>query len=1332
MVVPGDDARGLLQSMRISEISDAFPDSPILKPRSDKRSYRRILLGNDLQILLVSDPETDKAAGSMDVHVGSFSDPEELPGLAHFLEHMLFFSSEKYPEEDSFFKFLVEHGGSSNAYTTPEHTNFHFEVGADYLEEALDRFAQFFICPLFAADATSREIKAVDSENSKNLTTDVWRMNQLARHLSSKDHPFHKFGTGNLETLEIKPKAEGIDTRAELLKFYEALYSSNLMCFAVYGRESLDVLQKLAEGKLMQVKNSMKEVQRFSGQPCSAEHLQILVKAVPVKDGHSLTMMWPVKPELHNYREAPSHYIGHLIGHEADGSLFALLKQLGWASSLSAGEMESNRDSAFFSVDIELTDVGQEHMEEVVGFTFQYLSILRKEGVAKWIFEELKSVCDMKFHFQDKMAPVSYVSSLSNYMQLYPPEDWLAASMLPRNFNGGTLSEAIQQLTPERVRIFWHSKQFQEVATDVEPWYGTKYTCKKIDQTLIKGLLILLLEVNSSTSSQAPYGKAESPGQRFFLAKSDVTSGSLMVASAWLGTSMREEQERISMTSAGAPVETTSGLKSVIRVAESLIELKESIRTISGSSFLVGAMGQTSSKPGDATALQQTPEFYLGTLVDPTVYPLGDPFWDGLLTVPLEYTWGQERVEAACQCLARNDRVTGHLAKLLVHMVWTIQEVPTSSGVPVKALNAARFSRIFLKYFIEMFNADVVDHLLLSELHEPASEAEAPDQNVIELVIRTLLEFVGTADVNVRTYALHLEVVNLLLVMMSTQLHTGYNGAPKILHPFLEPALTQGIDLVGPFVRKLLVSFITKLPVPSGSAMYVADGHGGILERMSSVAASVLSNSYGNFLKSKGEISKSPLADNSLLLLLVLVHNIKVTRGEENSEKVNGVAGPIDELLPSSNISGVNPFRDSLEALRDTSFYPAALSSEKVDPDDLEVVDSPISSALRIPYAALFERLSATVADERSTLLLYSLVHGNATFLEYMLVRVDLDTLLVPALEVLYNASRCNPNQIYMLLIILLILSQDASFNASIHKLILPGVPWYKERLVPRTSLGSLMVVILIRIVKENLSKLRDVYLHTNCLATLANMAPHCHQLNTYASQCLVSLFDMLGRKYTRLSETHCHGTTVSISEGDNISAEILEEVPTELHIYADFLRIVLEVINSILTYALPRNPEVVYALLHRQELFQPYREHPSFQELVANIDTVIEFFSAPLKSIDGHCSVEKILEVIVSHMKLWRGDALHAFPQLRFTYEEEVHSEDFFTPYVWQLVVSHSGISWGVDLVDLQRSSSGTYVNGPTNGVEQLPDSIDPSTPSSLQRNQSFPATTPVTWRSA
>nr|GMD41759.1 insulin-degrading enzyme-like 1, peroxisomal [Ipomoea batatas] len=75
----------------------------------------------------------------MNVSVGSFSDPKDLEGLAHFLEHMLFFASEKYPLENSYSNFISEHGGSTNAFTSSEHTNFYFDVNNDGFEEALDR-----------------------------------------------------------------------------------------------------------------------------------------------------------------------------------------------------------------------------------------------------------------------------------------------------------------------------------------------------------------------------------------------------------------------------------------------------------------------------------------------------------------------------------------------------------------------------------------------------------------------------------------------------------------------------------------------------------------------------------------------------------------------------------------------------------------------------------------------------------------------------------------------------------------------------------------------------------------------------------------------------------------------------------------------------------------------------------------------------------------------------------------------------------------------------------------------------------------------------------------
>lgn len=70
---------------------------------------------------------------------GSLSDPPNISGLAHFCEHMLFLGTEKYPKENEYSQFLSEHAGSSNAFTSGEHTNYYFDVSHEHLQGALDR-----------------------------------------------------------------------------------------------------------------------------------------------------------------------------------------------------------------------------------------------------------------------------------------------------------------------------------------------------------------------------------------------------------------------------------------------------------------------------------------------------------------------------------------------------------------------------------------------------------------------------------------------------------------------------------------------------------------------------------------------------------------------------------------------------------------------------------------------------------------------------------------------------------------------------------------------------------------------------------------------------------------------------------------------------------------------------------------------------------------------------------------------------------------------------------------------------------------------------------------
>lgn len=263
------------------------------KSQQDNREYRGLHLENGLKVLLVSDPMTDKAAAALTVDVGHMNDPESIPGLAHFCEHMLFLGTSKYPNENAYSTFLAENGGTSNASTYADNTKYYFDVVPNELDGALNIFAQFFISPLFTESATEREINAVNSEHEKNLATDVWRIRQVNKSLSNPDHPYSRFGTGNKKTLADDPQAQGINVRDELIRFHEKWYSANIMCLAVYGKESLDDLEKMVISKFSHIINKNVESPKWVDHPFLKEHHQTKVHVVPVKDSRTLTINFP-------------------------------------------------------------------------------------------------------------------------------------------------------------------------------------------------------------------------------------------------------------------------------------------------------------------------------------------------------------------------------------------------------------------------------------------------------------------------------------------------------------------------------------------------------------------------------------------------------------------------------------------------------------------------------------------------------------------------------------------------------------------------------------------------------------------------------------------------------------------------------------------------------------------------------------------------------------------------------------------------------------------------------------------------------------------------------
>jgi len=347
---------------------------------------------------------------------------------------------------------------------------------------ALDRFAQFFIAPLFLEETLDRELKAVDSENKKNLQSDMWRLHQLSKSLSNPKHPSCHFSTGNLQTLRDEPLARGVKIRDEFIRFHTEQYSANRMKLVVLGRETLEQMQSWVEELFADVRNKDLPPNRWDGiPPYTDKELLTQVNAKPVMDTRSLDLYFPYQDEEEMYESQPGRYLSHLIGHEGPGSILSYIKAKGWATELSSGSYPLCPGSAFFTVDIKLTPEGLKHYREVIKTVFQYISIVRESGPQEWIFDEVKGMAEVDFKFRQKSPASATTSALSQTMQKPLPREWLLSGQsLLRRFDAKAVHKAISYLNAENFRLTVVSQDPLDGAVQNEKWYGTEYTVEKI------------------------------------------------------------------------------------------------------------------------------------------------------------------------------------------------------------------------------------------------------------------------------------------------------------------------------------------------------------------------------------------------------------------------------------------------------------------------------------------------------------------------------------------------------------------------------------------------------------------------------------------------------------------------------------------------------------------------------------------------------------------------------------------------------------------------------------------------------------------------------------
>ena len=444
---------------------------PIKSP-NDHNRYRIIELSNGLQALLISNPHTDMAAAAMDVATGSGDDPTDRPGLAHFCEHMLFLGTRKYPKADSYQTFISNHGGSHNAMTMFQHTNYFFDITPDALAPALDRFAQQFTAPLFNAKYVSREKHAVASEYQAKRKLDSLRYYSAYRQALNPAHPLSHFSVGNLKTLADHP---GDPVRKDLIHFYRTHYSANIMKLVVYGKQPLDQLEKMVRARFSAIPNRHLTPTAYPMPIFRPGSLPALLRVQSIKDRRDLSLDFPIPSTRADYPVKPVYYLANLLGHEGKGSLTDILKQAGLAQALAAGKGQDTGDGATLNLDISLTKAGYEHWHEVVALTFDYIDRIRMGGIKSIYHEENRRLAQIAFRYHEQSQPIQLVSALAQRLQEVKPRDVLQAPYLLTRYAPDEYRRLLDHLTPDNVLISLMSPQPLKGKVKKTTWYDTPY-----------------------------------------------------------------------------------------------------------------------------------------------------------------------------------------------------------------------------------------------------------------------------------------------------------------------------------------------------------------------------------------------------------------------------------------------------------------------------------------------------------------------------------------------------------------------------------------------------------------------------------------------------------------------------------------------------------------------------------------------------------------------------------------------------------------------------------------------------------------------------------------
>jgi coenzyme PQQ biosynthesis probable peptidase PqqF len=327
------------------------------------------VLENGLTVRAWHEPRLKRSAAFLRVHAGSHDVPNAWPGLAHFLEHLLFLGTERFADDQTLMAYVQRQGGQLNARTSERHTDYFFEVPPQALSSGLERLCDMLARPRMSPADQRREREVLHAEfvawaRDPQAQHEFWMVSPLSAH-----HPLRAFHAGNRYSLPVaRPEFQ-----QSLQGFHRQHYHAGQMTLCLVGPQSAEQMLNLAQraGQCLHRGTRLPLAippAMLAAADAASEDEAVMAQA----PGERLNLVFACE-QLPAAVDQAVAFLATWFASSQPGGLLVELRRRALVESLSLTAFYRHADQALVNIEFKLTEAGQHATALIRELCFDWL-----------------------------------------------------------------------------------------------------------------------------------------------------------------------------------------------------------------------------------------------------------------------------------------------------------------------------------------------------------------------------------------------------------------------------------------------------------------------------------------------------------------------------------------------------------------------------------------------------------------------------------------------------------------------------------------------------------------------------------------------------------------------------------------------------------------------------------------------------------------------------------------------------------------------------------------------------------------------------------------------